>query len=275
MAQLFAGESGSLPSAATPAKKAKGAAAAEAPVKTGRATTGHAPFSLLPLAAPDVTARPDVRPSVGAPFTMMGPAGASVPMAAQAAHAKGVAAREAAVDALRSGCVALPASMQECHRAAELATTVSAFVDQVAHQFTLDLEDQAAAILNFTKKHTADDFAKAAQTFGATTATRKRTAEMADLMGQQVTAGYQPCLTDVVAGIGNLAAIVGAPVATPVATLAAAGSFAAVAAAGRVGAPRAPIEGDSLQTAMLFFPRVTHDFEVLSLVLHSEDMMGM
>ena len=149
MEELFAGESGSLPSAATPAKKAKGGAAAEAPVKTARATTGHAPFSLLP---PDVTASPDVRPSVGAPLTMMGPAGASAPSAAQAAHARGVAARGAAVDALRSGCVALPASMQECHRAAELATTVSAFVDQVAHQFTLDLEDQAAAILNFGKK---------------------------------------------------------------------------------------------------------------------------
>jgi len=181
VAQLYAGETASLPSAATPAKKAKGAAAAEAPVKTGRATTGHAPFSLLPLADPDVTASPDVRPSVGAPLTMMGPAGASAPSAAQAAHARGVAARDAAVDALRSGCGALPASMQECHRAAEQATTVAAFVEQVAHQFTLDLDDQAAAILNFGKRHTADEFAKAAQTFGAATASRKRTAVMAKL----------------------------------------------------------------------------------------------
>jgi hypothetical protein len=56
VAELYVGESASLPAVATPAKKAKSAAAAEAPVKTARANTGHAPFSLLPLAATDVTA---------------------------------------------------------------------------------------------------------------------------------------------------------------------------------------------------------------------------
>jgi hypothetical protein len=50
--------------------------------------------------------------------------------------------------------VALPASVQECLRAAEQATTVAAFVEQVAHQFTLDIDDQAAAILNFVTQKT-------------------------------------------------------------------------------------------------------------------------